>query len=184
MWLSLGFRKRGPYAVETDIRKNKSLLGGTVSHDTIERCRRGEEERRPSKLRVLYYFLVLRRRIFDPDIQFPETIADPIYRLLEHFFGVRPHNRELCTLLDGTYSLFFRSEDINESVVIGAVAFSRNPGTQAFEVRELQQSKSPRRVERWNGYYFGRRERIILIMQGEVRIERSRSATTRGVSWG
>lgn len=162
----------GPYAIESDIRKNKAILGGTVSHDTIERCRKGEEERRPKKLKVLYTYLVLRRQIFDPDLHFPETIADPIYRLLEHFFGVREHNRDLCTLLDGTYSLFFRSEDINESVVIGAVGFSRNPLTQAFDVAELQESKRPRRVERWNGYYFARRERVVIVVRGQGRILR------------
>jgi hypothetical protein len=160
----------GPYAVETDISKNKAILGGTVSHDTLERCRTSEEELRPSRLRVLYNFLVLRGRIFDPDLEFPDTIGDPIYRLLEHFFGVRPHNRDVCTLLDGNYGLYFRSEDINGSVIVGAMGFSRNQTSQGFEVRELQESTRPRRVERWNGYYFARRERIVIVTRGEGRI--------------
>jgi hypothetical protein len=161
---------RGPYAVESDIRKNKAALGGTVSHDTIERCRRGDFERRPGKLEVLYKFLVSQRLIFDADLQFPDIVADPIYRLLEHFFGVRVHNRDLCMLLDGTYSLFFRAEDITDSVVVGAVEFSRNPVTQALEVKELQESKRPRRVERWNGYYFARQDRIVIMLRGQGRI--------------
>jgi hypothetical protein len=163
---------RGPYAIETEIRKNKAVLGGTVSHDTIERCRKGEEERRPGKLRVLYTYLAFREAIFDEDLNFPKAIADPIYRLLEHFFGVREHDRDLCTLLDGTYRLFFRAEDINESVVVGAVSFSRNALTQAFEVKELQRSRQPRRVERWSGYYFARQERIVMVLRGQGSILR------------
>ena len=164
---------RGPYAVESDIRKNQAILGGTVSHETIVRCRDGDErKRRPSRLRTLYHFLVFRRQIFDPDVQFPEIVADPVYQMLEHFFGVRLHNRALCSLLDGNYSLFFRSEDISQSIVVGAVAFSRNKETQAFEVTELQQSERPRRVERWNGHYFARQERIVIVERGKGQILR------------
>ena len=164
--------RRGAVAVAGDIARNADLLGGAVSHDTIKRCEQGAA-RSERTFRVVYNFLVLRGRIFDPELELSEQAAgDPVYKLLEHFFGVRRHNRDLCTLLDGNYSLFFHSEDINGSVVRGALSFACNEMTQAFEVNELQASRRPRRVERWKGYYFGRRERIVVVLRGEGRILR------------
>jgi hypothetical protein len=158
--------RRGAVAVANDIGRNAHVLGGTVSHDTIKRCVNGEECR-PGSLEILYNFLALRGQIFDPDVHFPEQGADQVFRLIEHFFGVADNNRVLCTLLDGNYSVFFHSEDINESVVVGALEFSRNQATRAFEIKELQSSKRPRRIEKWNGYFFARRERIIMVLRGE-----------------
>jgi hypothetical protein len=165
--------KRGAVAIANDIKRNHQQLGGTVAHDTVKRCHGGTAIR-ASSLKIIYNFLTLRGQIIEDDNLIDNNLpADEIFKTLTDFFDVREHNLDLCSLLEGDYSLFFRSEDISEKAIVGAMRFTRSDATTAFEVQELQESKRPRRVERWNGYYFARRERIVVILRGEGRILRN-----------
>jgi hypothetical protein len=114
---------------------------------------------------------VFKETILDPSLT-GRAVRDPVFQTLVHQYIVREHNIADCAFLEGKFRLYFNSEDVPDSVVIGTMEFAQNAATKAFEVKELQSSTSPRRVERWTGYYFHRRERFILVMRGESRFLR------------
>jgi hypothetical protein len=162
--------KRGSVSIANHIKTLAAKLGGTVSPDTLERFRK-EDVEKPYQFEIIYRFLVHEGAIDDPTVVFEDhLLADPVFYALKSFFAVRANNLELCARLAGDYSLHFRSEDVADCVVVGAMRFSRNEETGAFHVHENQASKKPRRLEQWAGYYVARKDRIIIVLRGVGKI--------------
>jgi hypothetical protein len=162
---------KGPEKVEAEILACRAQRGHSLSHDEVKRCRDDEALGRRS-FEIIYKFLILKGFIFDPDVVFPDQLpSDPAFNLLTHTFAVKQNNLELSALLIGNYSLFFKSEDFLDRVVHRAIKFQKNNATAAFEIEEPQLTKQPRRIERWTEYYFARKERIVIILKGERRLE-------------
>lgn len=168
--------RKGPNAIANYLVKNRAIFldmtGEPPSHDTIRRCRDGIEIGE-APLGWIYAYLVHIGKFLDPTLAFAtRSTPDPVFQMLLHRYAVRPHNLEDCPLLVGKFALYFNAEDIPDSVVRGAMEFSQNLATKAFEVTELQRSTKPPRAERWSGYYFHRREHFFLVMRGESRLLR------------
>ena len=167
--------RKGPNAIANYMNKNRAVFlitGDPPSHDTIRRCRDGIEVGTPS-LEWIYAYLVHTGKLLDPSLTFANrSTPDPVFQTLLHQYVVRPHNLTDCPLLEGEFALYFNSEDVPDSVVLGAIKFSQNAVTKAFEVTEIQSSIEPRRVENWSGYYFHRRNHFFLFMRGESRVLR------------
>lgn len=144
-----------------------------ISHDTIvrfvkENPRSSAKNISRQKLDVIYRFLVLINFIGDATLGIH---SHPMFHLIETFFGVRPHNLARCERLEGTYSLYFRSEDLINRIVVGAVEFGRDTTGTAFEMQERQERKATKAFEQWYGYYFARKDRIIIIARGSDSLE-------------
>jgi hypothetical protein len=161
---------KGAVAIANDIKRKQKTLGitGAPSHDTITRVQKGEHVGR-TRLEWIYVYLVHSEKLLDPSLSFGDGARDPVFQTLVHQFVVRKHNLDDCERMQGKFGLYFNSEDIHDSVVMGAIEFSYNAASKSFEVTELQSSTLPPRIERWTGYYFHRRERYILVMRGESR---------------
>lgn len=93
-------------------------------------------------------------------------VTSNISELFNAYFGARTRNVEFCQQLSGAYSLYFVSENFREHIVHGAMTFHYNPATNAFEVTEHQVFKDAGAIEQWTGFYFSRRNCIVMMLKG------------------
>lgn len=157
--------KKGGVAIANEMQAIEGI-GGPIDHETITRFAQGSHHTRHDKVNKIYKYLVYHNRIFDPEILFPQN-EDPVGYMLKEFFGIRPNNLDLCKLFVGNYNLYFCSEDIPKAVVVGALSFSEDNQTHAFVVHEYQENKRSSGTETWKGYYFARKNTVVLMLHGE-----------------
>jgi hypothetical protein len=106
---------------------------------------------------MLYLYCVSAGLISDPTIQFRNrTRTDPVFQLIEEFFRVNHDNLGSCNFMLGSYTLFFRSEDLRNHIVTAAIKFEKNAAGDAFKVIEHQENPASEAVEDWTGYYLVR----------------------------
>jgi hypothetical protein len=138
-----------------------------IDHGTITRFINNANRSHSRGVEILYNFLVYIGKIIDPDIVFSEKPhADQLYRIIHNFFGVRETNDKLCHSIVGTYQLYFLSEERRNHVVKGAMTFEYDNSKSCFKIFEHQENKKQKLVEDWEGYYYARKERLIILLRG------------------
>jgi hypothetical protein len=171
---------KGTIALASTINSHKATIathvnkaGSPISHDTIDRFLNEDDGGRGPKVRrtnvdIIYRFLAQAGLIIDPALGFH---SDPVFQVVEDFYSVKENDLQHCKWLLGTFSLFFRSEDLTDHVVVGAMRFSVEKGKDVFKIAELQERKDVPATERWSGYYFSRKDRFAAILRGEGPLE-------------
>ena len=87
-----------------DIAPESNQNRAAIDHGTIMRFLEGRIRTQKDKVEILYNLLAYRGRIIDPSIEFSERQgADPIFRLIQQFFGMRDRNLEQCGPIVGRY---------------------------------------------------------------------------------
>jgi hypothetical protein len=153
-----------------DIAPTAKSRRAAIDHGTITRFVhiQNKTNTHRDKVEILYRFLVHTNTLSDPTIRFHNRPgSDPVYQLIQHFFGVRERNIEFCKSFIGSYRFFRRSEDFRNHVVIGAIKFDFNQAGDSFEVKEHQRINSSGAVEYWEGYCFARRSHLIVMLKGQ-----------------
>jgi hypothetical protein len=139
-----------------------------IDHDVIKRFTVKPMSTHAKKVEILYRLLVFVHEIQDSDIIFENGRAgsDKFFGYLHDFFGVRDRNDDLCHSIVGPYIIYFRSEDQPDHVVCGTLKFAFDDKTDSFIVTEHQEDRDAGIVEDWNGYYFARRDQLVVILRG------------------
>jgi hypothetical protein len=148
-----------------------------VSHDTIRRFLRGEAITF-SRLRVVHRFLVLVREIPDDHVSRAYGNADITFDAMKEYFGITDDRVGECdTLLSGTYEFYAVSEDLRSPgkkyVVRGALRLWQDESSGALLVSEKQERHPTKRQkghapvarEDWSGYFFMRKDRVVLVLR-------------------
>jgi hypothetical protein len=162
--------KKGGIAITNEMQDIEGI-GGPIDHETITRFAQNTHHTRRDKLEKIYRYFVYHNRIFDSDMSSLPRKEDPIGYMLQRFFGVRQDNIDLCKAFVGAYSVYFCSEDIPKAVVIGSLTFVQNRETHAFQIQEYQENKRSHGTETWEGYYFSRKNTVILMLHGQRRLD-------------
>jgi hypothetical protein len=163
---------RDIHANRADIAPDEPPDRAPIDHGVITRFLKSPTRTHRAKVEILYRLLVFVRCISDPTIQFrnrPRT--DPIFQLIEQFFGLSAGNLRSCQNMRGEYTLYFRSEDLDNHVVQAAIRFESNEAGDAFKVTEHQENRRSQSVEDWTGYYIARKDFIIVFLRGEGPLE-------------